>query len=502
MRHLLTNLNETVPYQNAILILFISILVVIILFLLTGIPLIIYIVHSYKRTKVLPKGETKYKYAVLIPARNESEVVCNSINSMQCQDYDKDYYDVYVIVESEDDPTVDIVKSKGEGFYYFVRKNLEGKRTKGWALDECIKDIKKQGKKYDAYVVFDADNIAENSYLSKLNDIKNLGYDLGVGDRLPTNAEDSWVAACSSTLFAYMSKVTCRGRAKYFHKVTLMGAGFYINSNIIDDAGGWIWNSLTEDSQLTNYAYYHNLNCYYYPYAKYYDEQPTKYKILHKQHVRWVWGYITSGQKKTGNVVYNKDHMKRFNLGKFELSFTLLPFLGLTALLIVHWFASLFLMISSIIQFASTGILMRFLNVTASPIAFTSVYFVIATFLLLLPYIVAPCVIFAIDKQNISWSMKTKVKVCCTYFFFFMDFFWAFLDGLFFPKKRKTWNKIEHKGYVTDQKATQALEKTRTIELQKIMEADLKEGNLQKNELKEEQKQESKEESENLNNIN
>ncbi len=466
LHHFLFSTSVT-PYYHTLLVLFIFIMCSIGLFIITGLPLFIYIKNSYKRTKVLPHGETKYKYAVLIPARNESDVINNSLNSMLNQDYDKNYFDVYVIVESEEDPTCQIVREKG--FNYYVRKDLENKHTKGWALDECIKYLKTINKKYDAYIVFDADNIAEKSYITKLNDIKNLGYDLGVGDRLFTNAEESWVSACSATLFAYMSKVTCKSRSKFFHKVTLMGAGFYINSNIIDDAGGWIWNDLSEDSQLTNYAYFHNLNCFYYPFAKYYDEQPTTFKVLHKQHIRWVWGYINAGNKKTNNLIYNKDHMKRFTLGKFEISLTLFPFLFFNITTLAHAIASLFLMLSSFIQFGNyPSVEMTIMNLTCSPMLMTFYYFLFAIFLVWLPWLVIPLIIFTIDKQNISWSARTKAVVCLTYFYFFMDFPLAFFDGLIFPRKRRTWKKIEHHGSITCVQANNTLENTTTIEIDKI----------------------------------
>lgn len=437
----------TEAYSSGVYSLFFILIIGLGIFVLTGIPLFFFISNSFQRTQVLPKGEIKYKYAVLIPARNESDVILNSVDSLLNQDYDKKYYDVYVIVESEEDPTCKLVSERG--FNYFVRKDLEGKRTKGYALDECIKYIKSIGKKYDAYVIFDADNIAEVSYLSKLNDIKNLGYDLGVGDRLFTNAEESWVSACSATLFAYMSKVTCKGRSRYFHKITLMGAGFYIDSKIIDDAGGWIWTGMSEDSQLTNYCYFHNLNCMYYPLARYYDEQPTSYEVLHKQHIRWVWGFINAGNKKTNGLLYNKDHLKRFNLAKVECSVTLLPFVLLNVFLLVHLAAAILLFLSSFTFASDPYAYMQIVNMGGHPILMCFAYLVFAFFLVWLPWIVIPCIIFSIDKHNINWSLKTKITVIFTYFWFFMDFPLAVLDGLIHPKKRKSWKKIEHVGSIT-----------------------------------------------------
>ncbi len=453
---LLSTAIENVEYRNTIIALFFILVICIIIFLIFGFPLLVFIKNSYKRNKVLPHGEIKYKYAILIPARNESDVISNSLDSLLRQDYDPDYFDVYVIVESEKDPTVKITKSKG--YNIVVRTELENRRTKGFALDDGIQHIKHIGKKYDAYVVFDADNILEPSYLSKLNDIKNLGYDLGVGDRLFTNAEESWVAACSATLFSYMSKVTCKARTRFFEKVTIMGTGFYINSNIIDDAGGWIWNNLSEDSQLTNYCYYHNIRCYYYPLARYYDEQPSKYTVLHKQHTRWVWGYVTAGFKKTNDLIYNKHNTRRFKLAKMEVSTSLFPFLFINIALVFNLVCSLLLMLSAFFQVGFTSdSYIQIINFKGSTWFVCTIYFLLSLFFTWFPWLFIPLVIFAIDKQNIAWSSKTKIKVCLTYGLFFYDFALAFLDGLIFPKKRKAWKQIKHSGNITCSQAFESI---------------------------------------------
>lgn len=55
---------------------------------------VVYFFNSLIKTKKLPEGKIKYKFTVLIPARNESKVIKNILESLQNQDYDKDKYDV------------------------------------------------------------------------------------------------------------------------------------------------------------------------------------------------------------------------------------------------------------------------------------------------------------------------------------------------------------------------------------------------------------------------
>lgn len=72
---------------------------------------IVYFFLSFKKIKRFPKGETKFKYAVLIPARNEDQVIGKLLDSLKNQTYPAEYFDVYVIVESKDDPTCKITKN-------------------------------------------------------------------------------------------------------------------------------------------------------------------------------------------------------------------------------------------------------------------------------------------------------------------------------------------------------------------------------------------------------
>lgn len=81
----------------------------IIIFLILSWYFIVYFIIAFKKPKKIPKGNKLFKYAVLIAARNESKVINGLLNSLKNQTYNKDYFDVYVIVESSNDPTLNIV---------------------------------------------------------------------------------------------------------------------------------------------------------------------------------------------------------------------------------------------------------------------------------------------------------------------------------------------------------------------------------------------------------
>lgn len=103
--------------------------------------LLIDYILSYFNSNVPKEKNNKGKFAILIPARDESRVIEELLNSILNQTRKIDSDDVYVIVEEESDKTVEIVKNKNMNIVF--RHDLSKKR-KGYALDDVIKEILEQ----------------------------------------------------------------------------------------------------------------------------------------------------------------------------------------------------------------------------------------------------------------------------------------------------------------------------------------------------------------------
>ncbi len=407
-----------------------------------------YFCNSLTKDKILAKGKIKYKYAVLVPARNEDKVIANILESLKNQTYPSDLFDVYVIVESKDDPTVKITKKFG--YTVIIRKDLVNKRTKGFALDEAYKYIKEKNFKYDAFMVFDADNVLESNYIDLMNDVKNQGYKVGMGYRNFTNTSQNWVSACSATLFAYMNQFTSKGRSRLFKKMTLTGTGYYIDFDVIDNENGWIFNGMTEDVELTKYCYYHNISMRYYPIAQYYDEQPTTMKVIHKQHIRWVWGYFSNDKKfKNKNMPDYQCLSKRMqNVSLFEFNVSIYPIVLMAVLAGVAFFISFVLFIASIV-YSAFYVEFRTELVPLTMLIWMIVYFMI----IYIAFALVAFITFVISDKILKLKIRTKLKVMLTYFFFFFDFLSAFFDGLVHKYKRTSWDKIDHEGKILNKEA-------------------------------------------------
>ncbi len=244
-----------------------------------------YLIERNNNNRPLKQEKKKPRFSILIPAKDESKVIRGLIDSIEKQTRKIPMNDIYVIVESTSDPTVNICKEYQ--CQYIVRKHLELKR-KGYALDEAIKEIKTE---YDAYFIIDADNILDEDFIKYMEEVYLKGYDIGVGYRDNKNWSDNAVSACSGLIFEIANHMNER-KNKTNENISITGTGFYIKGSIIKKFNGYPFHELTEDYELTLYATVHKLTTYYEPKAIFYDEQPAKFSQTIKQRIRWVKGYL------------------------------------------------------------------------------------------------------------------------------------------------------------------------------------------------------------------
>ena len=410
----------------------------IILILLTSIYYLVFWSVSAKKLTPVPHSDKKSKFALLIAARNESKVIEHILDSLDNQTYPREYFEAYIIVENIKDPTIDIVRK--HGYKYFVRDRLgPGRRTKGFALQECIDYLWREKIQYDAYMIFDADNILEPNYIEVMNDVRQTGVQVGLGYRNFTNADYNWVTANCAVMFSYMNQITSYGRSIIFHKATLMGTGYFIDDSLVREIGGWIFTGMTEDIQLTTYCYYHDIHMMYYPAVCFYDEQASDMKTVHNQHVRWLAGYMESRRflKKEGvQKDYHSKNLQRMMTYEFRAG--IIPFV-------------IFNVVSFVI--AILGIVFGVLSAIYGVDYQTGIIFATVGFQLLALYMsfVIPAILSIIrNRKYLKLSAKNEILCILTYMFYFYDFASAFFDILTHPNKRKDWVKIEHTGDITN----------------------------------------------------
>lgn len=245
-----------------------------------------YIAVSLLKKKKAPEESIQHRFAVLIAARNEETVISNLIESLKKQNYPSELIDIYVVADNCSDCTAETAAAYGATVFKRFNKTLVGK---GYALNFLIKKIKKS---YDAYIVFDADNVVDLNYVREINKTFSAGYDIVTSYRNSKNYGDSWVSSGYGLWFLREARYLNRPRALLGVSCGVSGTGFLISRKVLEQCGGWNFFLLTEDIEFTAHNIIKGEKIGYCPTAVFYDEQPTKFRQSVRQRIRWVQGYL------------------------------------------------------------------------------------------------------------------------------------------------------------------------------------------------------------------
>lgn len=240
-------------------------------------------------TRKFPKAKQNHKYAILVAARNEAAVIGNLVDSINAQDYPRELVDIFVVADNCTDNTAEIARSLGATCY--ERFDSEH-RTKGFALQFLVENIKRDYgiDAYEAYIIFDADNLLKADYISKMNDAFDAGEKIVTSYRNTKNFADNWISA--SYGIHWIRTIRSEHRAKsFFHLATrIQGTGFLFHHEVIKN--GWNYTSLTEDRAFCADAVAAGYKISYQNDAEFYDEQPVDIKIAMRQRIRWAKGHL------------------------------------------------------------------------------------------------------------------------------------------------------------------------------------------------------------------
>ena len=253
---------------------------------------VVFIVISLiKKPRAYMETDKKFKYAFLISARNEEEVIDQLCDSIKAQDYPPELIDIYVVADNCTDNTKGVASEHGATVYERFNKELIGK---GYALSELLDHINETVgfDAYDGYFIVDADNILEPDYVTEMNKCFAEGERLVIGYRNSKNFGDSWISSGYSVWFLRESRQLNGVRSYLRTSSEIKGTGFLIHKDIIKRQGGWIHHLLIEDVQFAIENVLWGERVAYCDTAILYDEQPTDFATSWWQRIRWCRGYL------------------------------------------------------------------------------------------------------------------------------------------------------------------------------------------------------------------
>ncbi len=281
-------------YADAMLTLFIAAEVVNLVFWFYD-PLI-YLASRLMRVHVRPSCPPTPGYlnriAVIGCAHNEEAVIGKLIESIYKCAYPRNRYDVYVVCDNCTDGTAAAVLRAGG--IPMVREDAE-KRGKGYALSWIfaqLQEMRATTGLYDAYVILDADNVVNESFLESICNELNEGYDVLQAYLGCKNPGDTWISKAYS-LGYWLSNVNYQdAHSRLGLSAQLGGTGMVFRPSMLDEVG-WEPESLTEDLMMTTrYVRIRRQPCRWAHGARLYDEKPLSLRASIKQRTRWMQGHM------------------------------------------------------------------------------------------------------------------------------------------------------------------------------------------------------------------
>ena len=269
--------------------------------------------------------DKKRKMIILIPGYREDEVIVDVAREALKQDYGTENYEVAIIADSFQAETIQKLKQL-QVKVFEVKLEFS---TKSRALNAALDQL---DDSYDVAVVLDADNIMEPSFLTKVNNAFNAGYQIVQGHRIAKNMDTSF-AILDAVSEEMNNHIFRKGHWNLGFSSSLIGSAMafdyaYFKSTMkeVKVVGGF-------DKELEVRLLKEKKKIVYLPDAFVFDEKVPNAKVFTKQRRRWISAQIHYFGKSFLPAL--KELFLHGNLDLFNkaLQFILLPRILLISLL-------------------------------------------------------------------------------------------------------------------------------------------------------------------------
>ncbi len=156
-------------------------------------------------------GTANSRFLIIVPAHDEEVGIAETVKSCLGFDYPKDRYDLTVIADNCTDSTAAIARQAGATV---VERSDPVKKSKGYAIEYLFESLQETGRfdDYTAYVIIDADTIAEPNLLSAFDKALSDGHDWLQAYYTVSNPDDSWRTRLMTYAFSLVNGVALFGQ--------------------------------------------------------------------------------------------------------------------------------------------------------------------------------------------------------------------------------------------------------------------------------------------------
>lgn len=248
----------------------------------------------------------KLKFAVVIPAHNESLLISETVKAALNQNYAKEDYKVLVIADNCTDDTAE--KARAEGADVFERTGPPGK---GQALFNAFTFLLEE--QWDAFLIVDADSLMHPDALSVLDQEMSEGAKVVQLRYAIRNPEDSIRTRALELGMASFNALRPKGRTALGMSSGIFGNGFCISREALENVP-YLAHSIVEDIEYHIHLLLKGYRTVFTDRACVYAEMPTSVEASKTQRIRWERGRWITIKSYAGQLFRNSLKGDKFSL--------------------------------------------------------------------------------------------------------------------------------------------------------------------------------------------
>lgn len=239
------------------------------------------------------KYDPHYFFTLIVPARNEEKVICDTLNTIEKIDYPKNLFEVLVVCRNDDEKTIFQVKS--------CVNNIPDSNIRLITFDDAVPNKPKAlnigllEARGDVIGVFDAEDEPGNSILKIINNtmlVENVDVVQSGVQLMDHNSH--WFSPLNVLEYYYWFKSGLHFFSRVFGVVPLGGNTVFFKKELLNKVSGWDVDCLTEDADIgirsslvgAKVRVIYNDDCL----TK--EETPHTTKSFVNQRTRWMQGFM------------------------------------------------------------------------------------------------------------------------------------------------------------------------------------------------------------------
>lgn len=228
-------------------------------------------------------SERPRRFAVLVAAHDEADVIVETVRALRGQDYPPDRFEIHVVADNCTDATAELAKVAGAEAHERIAPDAPGKgHALNWLIDRLDLDC------FDAVVIIDADTVASESFLWAMDHAFAAGAVVAQGYYGVLRPETSPAVGLRYAALACRHHLRPLARRSWGCSCGLYGNGMAVDVSVMD---GRRWSGhLIEDAEFQNDLLLDGITVRYVPEARIAAEMPATLAASVTQHQRWELG--------------------------------------------------------------------------------------------------------------------------------------------------------------------------------------------------------------------